>query len=191
MKKRVIWKMLVLSIVTLGIYRLYWFVKTRREMMSKDPTIKIMSVWLLVLPVILLIVGIGTFTVSTIISGTNQSDYCRTLNDDTSNNSITSSNNELPLSTTPKDCYTGPPLWAMGIFYVAILLFGPLIAWWMWGYSKGVEKITHEKTNFAIAMIVLLMVPDGIDILIIQDAFNKQTPPPANTTTLAPDLSAA
>ena len=61
----------------------------------------------------------------------------------------------------------------MILFYVALIFVGPLIALWLWGYSKAVDTITKGRTNFAIAMIVLRLVPDGIDILIVQDAFNK------------------
>lgn len=50
MKKRSIGKMFVLTIVTLGIYRLYWFIKTRKEMMS-IADVDIPSPFLLLAPI--------------------------------------------------------------------------------------------------------------------------------------------
>jgi hypothetical protein len=47
-----------------------------------------------------------------------------------------------------------------------------------------VSIITGEKLSFALALVVLILVPDGIDILVIQDYFNKlelgQVTPPAS-----------
>lgn len=137
MQHRKIWKVFVFTILTLGIYRLYWFIKTRSEMMSLDPSIKIMSPWFFVLPVLLFALAIGLLAVSASIL-------------------------------------------SIILFYILIFSIGPLIAVWLWGYSQAVEKITKEKTSFAMAMVILLLVPDGIDILIIQDGFNKvadQAPP--------------
>jgi uncharacterized membrane protein YjgN (DUF898 family) len=162
MKKRVIWKMLLLTIVTLGIYRLYWFVKTRREMMTKDSSIKILTPWLLVLPVVMIIGTLIYFVASSISSAASLPSYCHTV-----------SGSYQTTQTLPAECTLHPSVLPFVLFYIAIFVFWPIMAVWLWGYSKGVEKITHEKTSFAMAMIVLLLVPDGIDILIIQDGFNK------------------
>jgi len=83
---------------------------------------------------------------------------------------------------------TGPQIGAMALVYVAVFAVMPLTAIWLWKYSKGVEAVTHEKMNFAIAMLVLLAVPDGIDILIVQDAFNKIAQAPAFAGPTAPSL---
>lgn len=163
MKKRVIWKMLVLSIFTLGIYRLYWFVKTRKEMMRMNPKIKIMTPWFLILPVIIVMIAVGFFIFSFSQNVTNLPSYCNTYSQD----------NSLAYTSIPEECQSKPSVWPIVSIYAAFILVYPLVIFWLWGYSKGVELVTKGKTSFPIAMIVLLLVPDGIDILVIQDAFNK------------------
>jgi hypothetical protein len=165
MKKRIIWKMFALTIVTLGIYRLYWFVKTRREMMNLNPNIKILSPLWLFLPVILVVVSIGVFIATLVQSTSNMPSYCKTLD-------YTSSNFETR-EALPDECESDAPVWGILLLYGSIFLFYPLVVIWLWGYSKGVETITGGHTSFAIALIILLLVPDGIDILIVQDSFNK------------------
>jgi hypothetical protein len=166
MKKRVIWKMFVFTILTLGIYRLYWFIKTRKEMMDLNPKIKIMSPFFLIIPVLLVIFAVGFFITDIVQTNANLPSYCQ---------SSFASSGQQNYSPAP-ECQINSSIWPMVVFYIAILLYSPLIAIWLWGYSKGVELVTKEKTSFAIAMIVLLLVPDGIDILVIQDGFNKIAP---------------
>ena len=163
MTNRTIWKVLVFTILTLGIYRLYWFIKTRREMMRLDPTIKILSPLYLIIPTILVVLSMGVFLVSTIQASAKIPSYCNTQ----------SNSGAYRTNALPAECTVNQPIWPTIAFYVALLLIGPMIAIWLWGYSKGVEKITKEKTSFPLAMIILLAVPDGIDILLVQDAFNK------------------
>lgn len=140
MKKRSIGKMFVLTIVTLGIYRLYWFIKTRKEMMS-IADVDIPSPFLLLAPIMGYILAFVILIANSF------------------NNTI---DNEAASNVAP-----------LLLFYVAF--FGGFIfsALWLWKYSKAVEKVTHEKLSFALSLIVLLAVPDGVDILIIQDYFNK------------------
>ena len=68
---------------------------------------------------------------------------------------------------------TGTQILSIILFYIGIIAVPLLMAIWLWKYSKAVEVITKEKMSFAIALLVLLAVPDGIDILIVQDSFNK------------------
>ncbi len=134
MKKRSIGKMLLLTIITLGIYRLYWFVKTRSEM-KKIANVDIPS------PLLFLIPMLGYIGAIVLV--------------------ITSSNGQ-------------PASVALTLLMYVLFLGGFLFtALWLWKYSKAVEVITKEKLSFALSLIVLLAVPDGIDILIIQDYFNK------------------
>ena len=71
------------------------------------------------------------------------------------------------------DAMTGLQIASVVAFYVSLLAVPALMAIWLWKYSKAVEEITNEKMSFAISLLILLAVPDGIDILIVQDAFNK------------------
>ena len=137
--------MFLLTIVTLGIYRLYWFVKTRSEMMQLNKDIKIPSVLWLVAPLLLVILAIGFFI----------------FNGDFSSSDETAKN------------LTTNQIFSMAFFYLTLLVAPLLVAIWLWKYSKGVEVVSGEKMTFAIALLILLAVPDGIDILIVQDTFNK------------------
>lgn len=162
MKKRVIWKMLVLTIVTLGIYRLYWFVKTRRELMALNPKVKIMSPWLLVIPALIVILSLIVLIGTMIGDVSSLPSHCKGY--DQYGTSVT---------TTPAECQVQSSNWPLVFVYISIFLIWPLVVVWLWGYSKAVDTVTKGKTSFAVAMIVLLAVPDGLDILIIQDAYNK------------------
>lgn len=57
-----------------------------------------------------------------------------------------------------------PTAWLLIIPFVNI--------WWFWRYSEGVEKVTGEKINAALAF-VLLFALGIIGPAIIQDGFNK------------------
>ena len=57
MKNRSLIKMLVLSIITLGIYQIYWLYKTREELVSLRQEVP--SFWLLVAPYITVILVFG------------------------------------------------------------------------------------------------------------------------------------
>lgn len=136
--------MFLLTILTLGIYRLYWFAKTREEMMNLRKDLKIPHIVWLVAPILVVVSAIVFF----IASG-----------------AATHEAGDADL--------TGTQILSIILFYIGIIAVPLLMAIWLWKYSKAVEVITKEKMSFAIALLVLLAVPDGIDILIVQDSFNK------------------
>lgn len=168
MKNRVIWKMFALTIVTLGIYRLYWFVKTRKEMMRTNPKIKIMTPLFFFIPLLIVLASVIVMIISFVQAGSSIPSYCGDY--------PYSESNAAPLA---KECEPDVSVWPMLFFYFSILVVWPLMCIWLWSYSKGVEAITKGKTSFAMSLLVLLAVPDGIDILIIQDGFNKVSAPKA------------
>lgn len=195
MKKRTIWKMFALTILTLGIYRLYWFIKTRQEMMTVNPNVKIISPLFLLIPFMLIILGIGGFIYTT--SQTSRvydiASECQSPLVNINNTQGIQNDSDLLEQNNCQVPQSSAPLWGIIALYTSFLLFYPLLAIWLWGYSKGVDAITGGNTSFAIALIVLLLVPDGFDILIIQDSFNKVadgTPAPP-TTSSAPTPVAA
>lgn len=179
MKNRSIVKMLLLNFVTLGVYRLYWFVKTRSEIMQKTK-VKIPSPWILIAPVLVVIAIVIAFitSISTAYSGIGKYDDCMEGFGYIANSNISDA---APYESARKSCLKssgietdGNPLLMVAIYLVA-LGYVPLAAWWLWNYCKGVEEVTGEKLSFALALIILLAVPDGVDILIVQDYFNKVT----------------
>lgn len=147
MKHRSIGKMFLLTIVTLGIYRLYWFAKTRQEMLSVHKELKIPHVIWLIAPIVTVVASVVLMITVGVM----------TAEDDTSLSAVQAV--------------------AMGLFYLSVFVVVPLMAIWLWKYSQAVEVVTNEKMTFAISLLILLAVPDGIDILIIQDGFNKIASP--------------
>ncbi len=166
MKKRIIWKMFLLEIVTLGIYRLYWLIKTRKEMMETNKSIKILPVWLLLTPIIVAIIGFAAFIGIAISDSSNNTNCTKT------NNSFYSTDTSYH-STTNNCPASGKSLAALGVLYFSFFVAFFIYVIWIWSYSQGVGVITKEKLSFAISLLILIVVPDGIDILIVQDSFNK------------------
>lgn len=158
MKQRSLGKMFLLFVVTFGIYRLYWIYKTRKEMVKLGQ--KIPSFWLLVVGVILFSVLAIAGLAATIM--TDPDTYnCSTIAD--------SARAQCQADYEPGGLfYVG-----IGAFYAAILAIGPAIAAWFWPYCKAVENVTREKLSFPLAMISMILIPDGFDMLVIQDGFNK------------------
>lgn len=162
MKNRVIWKMFALTLLTLGIYRLYWFVKTRKEIIKLNPKIKIISPVYFFIPLFIVVLSVVLLMMTSIQSAANRPSYCNQ-----NYQSGTLDNKEV----TPCEDYQ--PIWPLLFLYFSFVVVWPLVFIWLWSYSKAVEVITKGKTSFAMSLLVLLAVPDGIDILIIQDGFNK------------------
>ncbi len=62
---------------------------------------------------------------------------------------------------------------AIILFYLAILFISPLVGLWYWKYAQATDVVTKSKMSFPVAMLILLAVPDGFDMLLVQDSFNK------------------
>jgi hypothetical protein len=182
MKKRIIWKMFLLEIVTLGIYRLFFFMRTRKEMMAVDPSIKILSPIFLFLPLIFIviclaaIVGVGVYSASSDSSNLGcTSSYSSDVSNSLTLNSSSSSAVDTTGNQSSSNCshVSGAFSIVIIISYLAIFLSAIPFIIWEWSYSHAVDKITGGRISFALSLIILILVPDGIDILIIQDYFNK------------------
>src|SRR5665213_1070460 len=165
MKSRVVWKMFVLTIVKIGLYRLYWFIKTRREIMNLHPEIKILSPAFLIIPVVIMIAAVAVFIISIINAPTSKncpsgSIYSSSASSNLANNLNSNSNN--------CQASTGETVGILAL-YLGIFLAYIFFVIWEWSYSHGVEAVTGGKLSFAMSLVVLILVPDGIDILIVQD----------------------
>ncbi len=178
MKNRVIWKMFALEIITLGIYRLYWLIKTRNEMVAVNDKVKIKSPWFLLMPIIVVIVAFGVMMLSLVFSNANTPRRCATKTNmnGPSLQTYSQDNYEIKCSDDGSSSLVIVSVVFSLIFYVGIFAAMIMFVIWLWGYCQAVEIITNEKLSFAICLVILILVPDGIDILIIQDAFNKVQP---------------
>lgn len=196
MKQRVLWKMFLLEIVTFGIYRLYYLISTRNEMMKRDPNVKIKSPWFLLAPILVIIVSLFV-VIGSVIASANKVRQCQADQPATTSVSTTTSNSvgDTELSTTQLDTPTTTTttatvcngstaanvtgLGAMLVFYLGLFVAFIMYIIWLWGYCHGVEITTAEKLSFPVSLVIMILVPDGIDILIIQDSFNKLGATPA------------
>lgn len=139
--------------------------------MAKHKTIQIPTIWLLLAPYILIIASviilIGTLGKSSI----DAHQFCKRYD------TQTSQYDDCVKVELHDDTNVLRVVAIVGL-YLSAFAFLPLTAIWLWSYSKGVERITQEKLVFPIAMLILVAVPDGIDMLIIQDSFNKLSQKP-------------
>ena len=185
MKHRSIGKMFALEIVTFGIYRLYWFIKTRRELMSRTG-VKIPSPFLLFAPLIIFVAAFIYIVIFSAVSTHNimvKRDNCitqRGYSNFTSSDSYGAVRTSDPgLENALTTCSNeNRPSFSQSIvpnlvMLVAVLPYLPILAWWFWHYCLAIEQVTNEKVSRVLGMILFLVVPDGIDILIVQDYFNK------------------
>jgi hypothetical protein len=155
MKKRNPAAVFFLSIITFGIYDLYWLVSTKNVMNQrvKDrvPTIAMLFLpWIVVAAGYILMFASGgssTHTSSTSFYG------------DTT--TTASSNPSNP----------GLLLVAIGLILVGFLLTFILNAIWFFRYSKAVNEYTNGKMSTAVTFLILYLV-HLIGVALIQDTFN-------------------
>lgn len=150
--------------------------------MDLNPAIKIKSNFFLFAPVIVIIAGLVLLLATTFSAAGSKS------NSSCSKQQTSLSQESSNYSSVSTSCEDTSPLALVGIlgFYLAIFISAVLFVIWEWSYSHGVATITDQKLSFAIGLVILVLVPDGIDILILQDYFNKVGEPAATPLPVAP-----
>lgn len=146
MKHRNLAVVILLSIVTLGIYDLYWLVTTKNAMNERNTRNKIPSIWMLFLPMVVM-----TFLMILIFV---LSAASTSLSEGTSNGASTGINVVVLL---------------LGLIAVPLLVLFPFI--WLLKYCKAANEFTGGEVNTAVAFILVWLLR-FIGIAIIQDAFN-------------------
>jgi hypothetical protein len=154
MKKRNPFLVIVLSIVTLGIYDLYWLSSTRKVLNQKTAE-KVPGVWMLIVPILVLIAGVITTTVE-IANSVGTTTYT-----DPSTGSFT-------YGDTGSALVLGKLLLYFGLFLTSVVSF-----YWFWRYSKAVNAYTNGQMSFPVAFL-LIWVLHFIGVAFIQDQFNSQ-----------------
>lgn len=153
MKDRSPIAVVILSIVTFGIYDLYWLVKTK-EVLNKETKFHTPSIWILFVPFLLLVicyVGIIVSTVST-------------------HGSLQTSQYGQAVSTP----HTGLTIiFLIGSFLGGILTF-IVSAFWFFRFSKAVNEYTKGKMSTAVTFLILWVI-HLIGVALVQDAFNDMS----------------
>ncbi len=161
MKKRNPFAVFGLSLITLGIYDIYWMVVTKKEL-NKSTRIKIPSIWLLFAPVLLFIPVV-------IIVAMNSKPT----------SSTTFTNGSLATSSTSVN--SGAVVGIL-LYVVVWLILLAVSFYWFFKFSKAVNEYTNGKSSTALTFI-LLWILHFIGVAIVQDSFNdmmdNEVPVPA------------
>lgn len=147
--------------------------------MDRDSSIKIMSPAFLIVPIVIIIisfVGIIGVSVSSAANETENLSNCLYTQSDYEIDTNDNFNTVDYCSNTESTESATLPFALLAIIYIVFPIAFILYVVWIWSYSKGVDKVTDSKLSFALSLIILIVVPDGIDILIIQEYFNKLNP---------------
>ena len=150
MKRRNPWFVAVFSLITLGLYGLYWLIVTRAEMVKLGA--RIPSIFIILAPLLGLIgvVVLQTFVRFTVSAA------------DSGDSSIITVVNFLSVL----------------IGLVSFLGIIPASIYWLYKYSKGIELVTKKQTSFdfcfwwgVLAQIIgFYFIWSGV----LQNRFNKQ-----------------
>jgi hypothetical protein len=139
----------LLSIVTLGIYDIYWLVQTKK-VLNKETKFHTPTIWLLFAPAVLLIPGyVGLFI--NISKQTSDAYYA------------SSSSAPLPHPALFFVSFITIFLGFLSAFFIS--------AFWFFKFSKAVNEYTRGKMSTAVTFLILWLI-HLIGVALVQDAFN-------------------
>ena len=147
MKKRNPFAVYVLSIITFGIYDLYWLVKTKAELNSKTRQ-HTPSIWLLVSPLLLFFIAVIVFVATS---------------------KATSPTVTYFGSASPS--VNGPSLIGILLFGIASVASAAIPFYWVFKFSKAVNEYTNGKSGTGVTFLLLWTI-NLIGVAIVQDTFN-------------------
>lgn len=145
-----------LSIITFGIYDLYWLVKTK-SVLNQKTKYHTPTIWLLVLPVVVLVaayIGLIAFASHSGSSTTTTNIYGTTT---------TSSTSTLK---HPVEFFVS--LGAIVVGWIAYLLIS---VFWLFRFSKAINQYTKGKMSTAVTFLILWVI-HLIGVALVQDTFN-------------------
>lgn len=174
MKKRNPLAVAFFSIITLGIYDIYWLLKTK-NILNKETQVHVPSIWLIIAPLLLSIVSFIAFvgySANTNINSNGSYNYSY----NNFNGSSTSSSNFSGSSTASvgkNKTNFAPVLILTAVFIILAIILFFLSAYWLYRYSQAVDSYTNGRMSTALAFLVLFLV-HIIGVALVQDAFNKK-----------------
>ncbi len=145
MKKRNPFAVFVLSIITLGIYDIYWLVVTKKELNQKT-RVKTPTIWLLFSPFMLLLIC------SIIVA-------------------IIALKSKAAGGSSGSSAGMGASAFVVLIYVFSFLVILPVSFYWFWKFSKAVNEYTGGKSSTGVNFLLLWLV-HLIGVAIIQDTFN-------------------
>lgn len=149
MKKIAVWKVVLLSIVTFGIYMLVWLVRRRAEMVSKYGQKVPHWLWLIV-PAIVVTALIVPFAIVMLLAS----------------------------GTTPDESTALVILALLALVALVSLPAYIITLWWVWQFGKAAGNVVNGKTN-AIWTLLHYVFLGGVMIYVLQFLFNRAHDPKA------------
>jgi hypothetical protein len=153
MRKRSLAVVIILSLITFGIYSLYWLISTRNELVRRGAQIP--RVIVLILP-LLILVGLAAlqFIVQFAFS-------------------MASSGTDVPTSTGPHIF----EIFTIGVGVLCAIALIPVTFYWMYKYCQGAQLVTGGRvtTSFAYGLWAVLFIFNVSFIWpgIMQNAYNQ------------------
>lgn len=145
MKQRNVMAVVFLSIITLGIYDLFWLVSVKKELNAKTD-VHTPSIWVLLAPFLVFLIPIVWLVVLAMAA---------------------SSSYTTPSSTASSIA----SIVTVVLYLLAFLVILPVMFYWFLKFSKAVNHYTHGDLNTAVTFLLLWMLR-FIGLAIIQDKFN-------------------
>ncbi len=168
MKKRNPVGVFFLSLITFGIYDIYWLVVTKKVLNQKTDT-KIPTIWLMFGPALIAIV------VLVVLFSTDR----KLINTVPTTTTTTTVNSISTISIPSKQVSSNTTLLLAEIVIWIVIL--PISIYWLWKFSKAVDQYTNGKMNTAVSFLLLWLV-QFIGLALIQDAFNDIETTPVGMT---------
>ena len=168
MKNRSPLTVFFLSLLTFGIYDIYWLVVTKNEL-NKRTKQHVPTIWLLIFPLAPLIAGYVLLIASGFL---NQTSTCSGLSAYQGISYQCSQSTDM--LTNNANIHTGPLIIAGAIL---ILVFGviffitSLILFFK--FSKAIDEFTKGKMSTAVSFLILWLI-HLIGVALIQDAINDR-----------------
>ncbi len=165
MKQRGVMTVILLSIVTLGIYDLFWLYKVKKELNAKT-NVHTPTLWLLFAPALVMVLGIIIGMVMVVANSTPTDAYA------------TSSTPSIAANVIILVSYT-----------FGFLVVVPVTFYWFFKFSKAVSQYTNGGVSTAVTFMLLYLLR-FIGMAVIQDHFNDMlaagTTPGAGAAAPAP-----
>ena len=168
---------LVFSLLTGGIYFLYWLGSTRNtlNLTVKD---KVPTIWLMAVPYLISLATVPLFFIASLASGNYSSNY---------NNSYSTNFNSAP-AAQPLNKF----IIVLLIFeFISIFIILPITFYWTYKFSKAIDEYTNGEFSTVLTFVVIWLL-SYIGGAILQDKFNNFTPSsvaavmPVGTAPIAP-----
>ncbi len=169
MKNRSPLTVFFLSLLTFGIYDIYWLVVTKNEL-NKRTKQHVPTIWLLIFPLAPLIAGYVLLIASGFF---NQPSTCSSLSAYQGISIQCSQSTDMLTLTNIANIHTGPLIAGAILILVFGITFFITSLIWFFKFSKAIDEFTKGKMSTAVSFLILWLI-HLIGVALIQDAINDR-----------------